>query len=90
MSLFIAIAALALLLLFWTIVMILKAPEGYEDENGFHYGAFPKRTDAKRWSPKVGQVGSLPQSHKQDSHVEETSSAYSRSESESRSRSPER
>ena len=38
-----------------------------------------------KWSPKVGQVGSLTQSPKHDPHVQETTSAQSRSESEGRS-----
>ena len=38
-----------------------------------------------KWSPKVGQVGSLTQSPKHDPYVQETTSAQSRSESQGRS-----
>jgi hypothetical protein len=38
-----------------------------------------------KWTPKVGQVGSLTQSPNHDPHVQETTSAQSRSESQGRS-----
>ena len=41
--------------------------------------------DAVKWSPKVGQVGSLTQSQQYDPYVQETTSAQSRSESQGRS-----
>jgi hypothetical protein len=42
-----------------------------------------------RWTPKVGQDGSLIQTQNNDPNVKEATSAQSRSESQSWSRSPE-
>ena len=53
----------------------------FNREHNLNQGSYI--SEALRWPPKVGQVGSLTQSQNNDPHVKEASSAQSRSESQS-------